>query len=257
MKEIWAQSGGVQIHGLDSGADESSRGMLPLMICPGLSMSAEEYIPFMELMTPRRCIVLSFRGRGQSATPESGYTLEEHLEDVIAIREAAQLERYHLYGYSRGVSYALALARNEPERIQSLMLLDYPPVHLRMTREWAEGYINDYLIPSGRTKFIRPEAVWGIQRESDDRLIAPPAELPQLVMRGLLEGSLLPDDKLELYLSRSEEAEVRAAAQQKVQGQRQMEVRHFPYSAHDVFRTEPDALASAVREWMNRYDVQP
>lgn len=38
----------------------------PVLICPGLSESANDYVDLMSDIKNRRCITLSFRGRGKS-----------------------------------------------------------------------------------------------------------------------------------------------------------------------------------------------
>ena len=55
---------GVSIHYLDSHPD-SDFSLTPLLICPGLSETAEEYQDLLEYLMPRRCIVLSFRGEAK------------------------------------------------------------------------------------------------------------------------------------------------------------------------------------------------
>ncbi|MDG0791429.1 alpha/beta hydrolase [Cohnella ginsengisoli] len=159
--------GGVRIHYLDS-LYESDASLVPVLISPGLSETAEEYEDFMVEMLPRRTIVLSFRGRGLSDTPLAGYDLQDHLTDIESVVQHLQLAHFHLYGYSRGVSYALGYARQHPERVVSLIVKDYPAEHIAMTAEWAKSYIDDYLIPTNRlTSNIRAEAVHGIQKGID------------------------------------------------------------------------------------------
>ncbi len=104
MKSMKANNDGVMLHYLDSATSSS---LVPVLICPGLSETAEEYSDMIEYLSPRRCIVLSFRGRGQSDTPASGYNLADHVADIECVVKAADLNRFHLFSYSRGVSYAL------------------------------------------------------------------------------------------------------------------------------------------------------
>jgi len=194
----FANNKGVHIHYLDS-RDSADFSLIPLVICPGLSETAEEYEELVADMSPRRCVVLSFRGRGRSDTPTEGYTLEHHISDVECVVEELGLERFHLFGYSRGVSYALAYAAKHPGRIASLIMLDYPAVHKLMPPGWADEYINDYLVPFGRTMHIRPEAARAIEADSADVALDAAWSCPVLVMRGLLEGSLLGDAELSVY----------------------------------------------------------
>lgn len=198
LQSEFAHNKNVRIHYLDSrGTADPS--LTPLIICPGLSETAEEYEELIADLSPRRCVVLSFRGRGLSDTPSEGYTLEHHISDVECVVDELGLERLHLFGYSRGVSYALGYAAKHSGRIASLIMLDYPAVHKLMPPGWADEYINDYLIPFGRTTHIRPEAARAIEAESADVALDAAWSCPVLVMRGLLEDSLLSDADLSVY----------------------------------------------------------
>jgi pimeloyl-ACP methyl ester carboxylesterase len=194
----YADSKNVIIHYYDT-LEQSDEQLLPLVVCPGLSETAEEYIDVLQAMLPRRCIVLSFRGRGKSDTPERGYNLDEHISDIESVVHHAGLKSIHLFGYSRGVAYALGFARKHKEQIKSLILGDYPPEHRAMPREWATDYINHYLITFNRIDNIRPQAVRGIQRESLHINLENRFEIPVLVARGMLQGSLITDEDIARY----------------------------------------------------------
>ncbi|NMM51054.1 alpha/beta fold hydrolase [Paenibacillus aquistagni] len=233
IQSHFLMNGDVSIHFLDS-VLEADSSLVPLLISPGLSETAEEYTDMMERLLPRRVIVLSYRGRGQSDTPISGYTLEHHMSDLEAVVEHARLEKFHLYGYSRGVSYAIGYAEEHQEQLESLMLADYPAVHKRMESGWAEAYIHDYLIPHQRTQHIRQQAVRGIARESEDCSFEMNLNIPVLVLRGLEADSLVSDQSMDHYRS----------IQPKLQ------VRHFPFSGHDIRRTEPEDLYATIETFI-------
>lgn len=153
------------IHYLDS-LNDSDKSLTPLLICPGLSEVAEEYKDFIEYLLPRRCVALSFKGRGMSDTPQNGYDLKHHILDLESVVKETSLDQFYLYGYSRGVSYALGYTRLYSERIKKLIVQDYPPEHKAMSIEWAHDYIENYIVPYKRINNIRPESVHGIQRDS-------------------------------------------------------------------------------------------
>ncbi|MCM3627229.1 alpha/beta hydrolase [Paenibacillus glycanilyticus] len=198
VDEHYASNGEVRIHYYDS-REEADEKLVPIVVCPGLSETAEEYLDFMQAAAPRRCILLSFRGRGQSDTPESGYDLAEHLSDLEAVVNDAGLKEFHLFAYSRGVSYALGYALKSKADVRSLVLGDYPPEHRAMPDGWAEDYIYNYLIPYNRTSNIRTAAVWGIQRESKPIPLDTALDIPILVARGMLEDSLITNEEIDRY----------------------------------------------------------
>lgn len=222
---------GVYIHYLVSNPQSS---LTPLVICPGLSETAEEYVDLMEYLSPRKCIALSFRGRGQSDTPETGYTLEDHVSDIEAVVDAAQIGSFHLYAYSRGVSYALGYLRRNMPKVVSAMLQDYPAEHKRMPEEWVNEYIYEYLVPFSRQQNIRPEAVRGIQRESEQVYFRFPMHKKLLVLRGLLEGSLLDNEGIKGYQKLSTETEYA----------------EFHDSGHDIRGSEKELLYRTLHEYI-------
>jgi pimeloyl-ACP methyl ester carboxylesterase len=231
FESFFANRDGVSIHYLDSRNDSS---LTPLLICPGLSETAEEYTELMAYLWPRRCVVLSFRGRGLSSTPSTGYDLQDHVSDIERVVESASLERFHLFSYSRGVSYALGYAKTNSDLISSVIVQDYPAQHKQMPPEWADEYINDYLIPYERTGNIRPEAVRGIQRESRQMDLRTPLHVRLLVLRGLLEGSLVGDDDVEIYKTMSPASEIIG----------------FQFSDHDIRGVEKSLLFETIKNFL-------
>lgn len=223
---------GVRIHYMDSRNGDSS--LTPMLICPGLSETAEEYTELLAYLWPRRCVVLSFRGRGQSSTPSTGYDLQDHVLDIESVVESARLDRFHLFSYSRGVSYALGYARMHADRLATVLVQDYPAQHKQMPQGWADEYINDYLIPYGRTGNIRPEAVRGIQRESRQMDLQTPLQVRLLVLMGLLEGSLVTDEDVEIYQTMSPATQIRG----------------FQFSGHCIRGAEKPLLFETIKNFL-------
>lgn len=227
-----ADHNGMRIHYLDCNPEGS---LVPLLICPGLSETAEEYTDLMAYLSPRRSVALSFRGRGKSDTPTVGYGLDEHIGDIESVVKAAGLNRFHLFAHSRGVSYALGYAARYPSQIVSLILEDYPPVHKQMPTGWDEEYIQRYLIPFARQKNIRPEAVRGIQRDSVQYEFDYRIDKRMLVLRGMHEDSLLDENGVRSYYHMNPNAIVT----------------EFPHSGHDIRHTEKDRMYSVISAFLN------
>ncbi|RCW50391.1 alpha/beta fold hydrolase [Paenibacillus prosopidis] len=228
---------GVNIHYLDS-IQLSDHQSAPIIICPGLSETAEEYEDLLTYLLPRRGIALSFRGRGRSDTPLTNYDLIDHIGDLEAVIKESELKRFHLYGNSRGVSYALGYAQDNQERLLSLVVQDYPAEHKQMTAEWAEDYFDNYLLPTGRNKLIRQQTVKSIQRESTAVQLSKKLGLPILVIRGLLEGSLISDTDLLNYRNYF----------------RNLMVCEFAQSCHNIHMTEKDELYSTIKRYLDGID---
>jgi pimeloyl-ACP methyl ester carboxylesterase len=228
----------VNIHYLDS-IQEADQMLTPIIICPGLSETAEQYEDLLTYLLPRRTIALSFRGRGRSDTPRSNYDLADHVSDLSAVIQDSAIDRFHLMGYSRGVSYALGYAQTNENRLISLIVQDYPAEHKQMPVQWAEDYIHNYLMPTGRNKYIRQQAVKGIQRDSTSIQLHAKLTLPVLVIRGLLEGSLVSDEELLQYTHMLKD----------------LTLKEFAHSAHDIRSTEKDALYQTIKDFLNEHET--
>lgn len=224
----------VNIHYIDS-IQKADQQLAPIIVCPGLSETAEEYEDLLTYLLPRRAIALSFRGRGRSDTPRTNYDLADHVGDLAAVIQETGIEKFHLMGNSRGASYALGYAQTNQNRILSLIIQDYPAEHKQMSMEWAEKYINEYLIPTGRNKYIRQQAVKGIYKDSSSILLHAKLEHPVLVIRGLLEGSLIHENDVDQFH----------------QLFTHLSVRDFPNSSHDIRETEREELYQAIKEYLS------
>lgn len=59
-----------------------------------------------------------------SDTPPAGYSLELEVESLIRAADQAELDRFHLVGYSVGGTIALLCAERHPQRVRSLVLFE-------------------------------------------------------------------------------------------------------------------------------------
>ncbi|WP_141235802.1 alpha/beta fold hydrolase [Paenibacillus sp. 7541] len=166
LHETMVNNQGVHIHVTEVHRDLKKQ-QASLVIIPGLSESGEDYITMMEKLSPRHIVVVTLRGRGQSDSPASGYTLADHISDIDAAIRHLELEQFVLMGYSRGVSYQLGYAVQNPERIQGLIIGDYPAVHTELPAGWVDFFAS---LPPWRGKKLsdrmKTSALQALQRES-------------------------------------------------------------------------------------------
>lgn len=235
LSSVIKTQGEIRIAYLDSKAFADEK-LAPLVVCPGLSETAEDYLDFIKFMLPRRTIVLSFRGRGLSDTPIHGYNLNDHVIDLEQVIMDAQLRELHLMAFSRGVSYALGYTRRNNDRIKSLMLLDYPLEHRSMDEDWVHDYIEHYLKPTKRIELIREEAVIGIQRDSTDEELSIAFNKPVLLIYGGLEGSLITTEQLERYKDSFN----------------CLEIVRLENSSHNIRDTEGAKLNQSIKEFIDK-----
>ena len=81
-----------------------------------------------ERLEGRRVIALDLRGHGRSGS-EPPWSLDAHVGDALETATALGVQEADWLGFSYGGRVAAALAAREPERVESLVLLD-PALHL-------------------------------------------------------------------------------------------------------------------------------
>src|SRR3954452_23159068 len=111
------RSGGVEIayEIMNAGG-----GGVPAYLLAGLNgmrqACMQQAIPFSR---ERPVIVQDQRGTGESGKPRGGYSVANFARDVIAIMDAAGIERAHMVGTSTGGAIAQVLCLDYAERVQS------------------------------------------------------------------------------------------------------------------------------------------
>jgi class 3 adenylate cyclase len=166
---------------------------------------------FMRLAAFSRLILFDKRGTGLSDRVAGIASLEDRMDDVRAVMDAAGCDRATLFGVSEGGPMSLLFAATYPERAQALVLygtyaryltVDEDTFNQRIAlvdRAWGSGqYITHRFIPSRMAddrmreviaRFERQSASPGaviailqMNREIDVRHILPAIRVPTLVM---------------------------------------------------------------------------
>ncbi len=118
----------------------------PIVLVPGYTMLAADWREMgytQALAATRRVIVVDPLGHGLSDRPHEreDYLWPHVARDVIAVLDAAGVDRAPIWGYSRGSSLAAVAAIDYPDRVSALVLggedLLSPPDPLR-TGDWAD-----------------------------------------------------------------------------------------------------------------------
>jgi pimeloyl-ACP methyl ester carboxylesterase len=215
----YADSGGVniayQVHG---------DGPLDLLLVPGFVSHAELLTEepgigrfFRRLTSFSRLVVFDKRGQGLSDRPGSPPTLEESMDDLEAVMEAAGCERPAIFGISEGGPMSALFAATHPERVSSLVLFgtfarmleapDFPhgvseqaldrwseiirrdwggPVALSL---WAPSRLGDREFERWWARLLRQGtspagaiALMDLYREMDVRAVLPAIDVPTLIL---------------------------------------------------------------------------
>jgi non-heme chloroperoxidase len=70
-----------------------------------------------------RSIVMDLRGHGKSGVPETGYSIQDFSEDVLAVADHVGAKTFVLAGFSSGGKLACYLAAKYSDRVASLVLV--------------------------------------------------------------------------------------------------------------------------------------
>jgi pimeloyl-ACP methyl ester carboxylesterase len=115
----YAKNDAVEIHYDDEGAGR------PALLIHGHTLDRRvwDWIAPALGRAGLRLIRPDLRGHGRSTRPDRGYHWSHHAADMMAVLDAAGVDRAEVVGYSLGGGVALEMALAQPERVGSLTLL--------------------------------------------------------------------------------------------------------------------------------------
>ena len=94
----------------------------PLLLLNSVGCELTLWDTVMPHLSGYRVIRMNMRGHGQSDSPPGDYALDQIAADVVAVLDAAGVEKAAVCGLSLGGMTAMTLALNAPERVSSLIL---------------------------------------------------------------------------------------------------------------------------------------
>lgn len=112
---------GLRMHYLDYPGPEPA-----IVLLHGLSANANEFGGLLDegIAETHRIIAPDLRGRGRSGKPDSGYSMEDHASDVIALLDHLKLDEVVMGGHSFGALLSIYLAARYPDRITRVIVID-------------------------------------------------------------------------------------------------------------------------------------
>jgi len=143
----------------------------PVLCVHGLTANCRCWDLLASSLSPRhKVLAMDLRGRGHSDSPPSGYSVENHCRDILALMDAQGLERPVLMGHSLGAFISLVFAAKYPRRVDRLILVDGGGKlsEAQMTKVFAGikpsldrlGKVfpdfESYLSPLKQTPFLQP-----------------------------------------------------------------------------------------------------
>jgi pimeloyl-ACP methyl ester carboxylesterase len=91
----------------------------------GLTANSRFWDCLASALSPRhKIIAMDLRGRGLSDKPPTGYSINTHCQDILALIDDLGLKRPILMGHSLGAFISLVFAAQYPDRVDRLILVD-------------------------------------------------------------------------------------------------------------------------------------
>ena len=180
--------GDVRLACYISGAGDSP----PLVLLHALGEQSSTWDAVTAEFAPAfRVVAIDLRGHGESDRP-GDYSFQLMTDDVVGVLDQLSLVYVTLLGHSLGGAVAYLVARQQPTRIDRLIIEDAPPPFARdrplPTRPEGPLPFDWAVVPAIASQFSNPDPAWW------DRLNSITA--PTLLIAGG-PSSHIPHDKLE------------------------------------------------------------
>jgi hypothetical protein len=156
---------------------------------PGMSGTAEESTQMLEAFDGVESIAMSMRGRGRSTAPNSDFSFDAHVADIVSFLAKYAEPGYYLHSYSVSTAFALAaLAHKACPKPAGLVIGDYPARYPKLSPGWASWFST--LCVGGRRTIdnLSIENMQAIERDSEDKDLAgllSGFDFPVLVLKAL------------------------------------------------------------------------
>jgi 3-oxoadipate enol-lactonase len=144
--------GDVQIHWLRAG-DPAGQ---PLLLIMGLSGSHRDWHRHVPHLLDFDVILVDNRGTGLSSPVGGPLTMQDMVQDVVAVLDAAEVESAHVHGTSMGGMIAQHLALMHRDRVRSLLLSATSPGGMLSQPPWR------LLLATALRPIVGWRRTWGI-----------------------------------------------------------------------------------------------
>jgi len=234
----YLQTNSIRIHFLEWNRSGDSI----IILLHGLFDSADTWSVAAPLLAARgyRVIALDRRGAGLTDKPDKGYDFQTLAEDVSSFINKLKLQRVRLVGHSAGAGVALTVAAAEPEKIDSVVLIDGGFWAKRADSSDAKP------IPPCDAKPVDCKRASAIARGSMDYDAEPlyaRVSAPTLLIMGIPKKSEAEQFSRELQEAQSH---IEKVANEKLQNGKLVIIRE---TSHWIQRDQPNELASVINSF--------
>lgn len=91
-----------------------------------------------------RTVAFDLRGLGESGGPHGPFGIEAAVEDVLAVADAAVLEKFVLVGHGFGAAVASAFSTYYPERLAGLLYVEAPGDLRGVARNDVDAFLANF-----------------------------------------------------------------------------------------------------------------
>lgn len=217
-----------------------------LIISMGIWEPAARALPLIARLTGRHCIVLSYRGRGGSSTPKSGFDWSNHISDIASVIKNEPINKPVFLGFSKGVSYMLGYLSTNLEIAHGIIIIDYPAIHSKLEKGAAEFWANMIYNGFRLNNYVTTHALECIENESTYKEFYNDLNMmrcPVWVFRGTDSDSDIPSNlKYDDILKYKESI-------------KELEIVDFNHSGHMILDEELGKAVKHITRILNKLDV--
>jgi len=136
----------ITANGMEMNVEQRGAGAPALVFLHYWGGSSRTWRHVVDALAPDfRTVAIDQRGWGRSGAPATGYALADMADDVQAVVETLDLERYILVGHSMGGKVAQLLASRRPRGLVGLALVaPSPPSPLPLPLESRRAMVHAY-----------------------------------------------------------------------------------------------------------------
>ncbi len=233
----YLQTNSIRIHYLEW----NHTGDSTIILLHGLYDNADTWSAVAPLLArDYRVIALDRRGASLTDKPDKGYDFQTLAGDVLSFINKLELQRVRLVGHSAGAGVALTVAATEPEKIDSVVLVD--------GGFWAKRAESSDAKPTSpcSAKPVDCKRISAIERGSmdyDAESLYARVSAPTLLIMGIPAKSEAEQFARELQEAQSH---VEKVANEKLQNGKMVIIRE---TSHWIQRDQPNELASVIKSF--------